>query len=112
MARYHIVTLIGSTSLEGHDVRGDDLLSTLKQLRSDLFGGDRPLLDFHGDRYVVLFETDDELEALAWAEGHGVALHGKLADRAEIYSLYLGWTGLIDRQLNAQPDPGWRVPQR
>ncbi|GHD62222.1 hypothetical protein [Jeongeupia chitinilytica] len=111
MSRYHIVTLIGSSSLNGNDLRGEGMLQTLRQLRSDLFGPDRPLIDFHGDRYVVLFEGDDELDALAWAEGHGVVLHGKIANRADIYTLYLGWTGLIDRGLDAQPDPGWRVPQ-
>ncbi|WP_432722668.1 hypothetical protein R0381_001541 [Jeongeupia wiesaeckerbachi] len=112
MARFHSVTLTGSTSLEENEQHGDDMLQTLKQLRADLFGPDRPLIDFSDDRYVVLFEGDDELDALAWAEGHGVVLHGKIANRADIYSLYLDWTDLIDRGLDAQPDPGWGVQQR
>ncbi|BCL77069.1 hypothetical protein JHS3_28050 [Jeongeupia sp. HS-3] len=110
MTRFNLVTLIGSTSLADGGASGNDTLQTLKQLRSDLFGSDRPLIDFHGDRYVVLFEGNDEAEALAWAEQHGVALHGKISERAEIYQLYIGWTGLIDRALDSQSDPGWRRP--
>ena len=99
MARFWIATLIGSTSLEGAEREGSDMLETLRGARPDLFGTDNPVVDFHLDRYVILHSADIRSDAEAWARDRNVRLHGAILSRGDIYQLYVGWTGLIDSRL-------------
>ena len=99
MARFWIATLIGSTSLEGAEREGADMLETLRTARPDLFGPDNAVVDFHLDRYVILHADDARGAAEDWARDKRIKLHGAILSRADIYQLYVGWTGLIDSRL-------------
>ncbi len=102
MARFKIATLIGSTSLDGAASEGTEVLATLARARPDLFGAQNEVIDFHLDRYVVLFASDSRRTVEDWAAANRIALHGAILGRADVHQLYVGWTGLIDAELGGQ----------
>lgn len=100
MSTFKLVTLIGSHSLTGEEQNGTELLATLRRARADLFTEQSPVIDFHGDRYVVIHEGDERILVEAWAIEHKIKLHGAITSREDTYRLYIGWTGIIDTRLD------------